>query len=100
MLENNQEVIYEATFCYDGILIMVDILQNTKEGFIINEVKSSTSLKDVYIDDCSLQYYVLSNLDYKIKQVNLIHLNSEYYRDDFLDINQLFKVNDITDEII
>ncbi|EID4996886.1 DUF2779 domain-containing protein, partial [Campylobacter coli] len=71
MLENNQEVIYEATFCYDGILIMVDILQNTKEGFIINEVKSSTSLKDVYIDDCSLQYYVLSNLDYKIKQVNL-----------------------------
>ncbi|HEB9289293.1 TPA: DUF2779 domain-containing protein [Campylobacter coli] len=100
LLENNQEVIYEATFCYDGILIMVDILQNTKEGFIINEVKSSTSLKDVYIDDCSLQYYVLSNLGYKIKQVNLIHLNSEYYRDDFLDINQLFKVNDITDEII
>ncbi|HEC1790035.1 TPA: DUF2779 domain-containing protein, partial [Campylobacter lari] len=72
LLENNQEVIYEATFCYDGILIMIDILQNTKDGLIINEVKSSTSLKDVYIDDCALQYYVLSNLNYKIKQVNLI----------------------------
>ncbi|MBF7060225.1 DUF2779 domain-containing protein [Campylobacter volucris] len=100
LLENNQEVIYEATFCYDGILIMVDILQNTKDGMIINEVKSSTSLKDVYIDDCSLQYYVLSNLNYKIKQVNLIHLNNEYYREDFLDINQLFISNDITDEVI
>ena len=100
LLENNQEIIYEATFCYDGILIMIDILQNTKDGLIINEVKSSASLKDVYIDDCSLQYYVLSNLNYKIKQVNLIHLNSGYYRDDFLDINQLFISNDITDKII
>ncbi|HEC1746247.1 TPA: DUF2779 domain-containing protein [Campylobacter lari] len=100
LLENNQEVIYEATFCYDGILIMIDILQNTKDGMIINEVKSSTSLKDVYIDDCALQYYVLSNLGYKIKQVNLIHLNNEYYRGDFLDINQLFKINDITKEVL
>ncbi|HEC1767716.1 TPA: DUF2779 domain-containing protein, partial [Campylobacter lari] len=100
LLENNQEVIYEATFCYDGILIMIDILQNTKDGLIVNEVKSSTSLKDVYIDDCALQYYVLSNLNYKIKQVNLIHLNNEYYRGDFLDINQLFKINDITKEVL
>ncbi|EGK8097827.1 DUF2779 domain-containing protein [Campylobacter lari] len=109
LLENNQEVIYEATFCYDGILIMIDILQNTKDGMIINEVKSSTSLtktptskviKKTYIDDCALQYYVLSNLGYKIKQVNLIHLNNKYYRGDFLDINQLFKFNDITDKVI
>ncbi|EAL2830193.1 DUF2779 domain-containing protein [Campylobacter lari] len=100
LLKNNQEVIYEATFCYDGILIMIDILQNIKDGMIINEVKSSTSLKDVYIDDCALQYFVLSNLDYKIKQVNLIHLNNEYYRGDFLDINQLFVINDITKEVL
>nr|WP_318530207.1 hypothetical protein [Campylobacter sp. IFREMER_LSEM_CL908] len=109
LLENNQEVIYEATFCYDGILIMIDILQNTKDGMIINEVKSSTSLtktptskviKKTYIDDCALQYYVLSNLGYKIKQVNLIHLNNKYYRGDFLDINQLFVINDITKEVL
>ncbi|EAJ5685858.1 DUF2779 domain-containing protein [Campylobacter lari] len=109
LLENNQEIIYEATFCYDSIVIMIDILQNTKDGMIINEVKSSTSLtktptskviKKTYIDDCALQYYVLSNLGYKIKQVNLIHLNNEYYREDFLDINQLFKFNDITDKVI
>lgn len=100
LLKNNQEVIYEATFCYNDILVMIDILQNTKEGLIINEIKSSTSLKNIYTDDCSLQYYVLSNLNYKIKQVNLIHLNNGYYKDDFLDINQLFISNDITDKII
>ncbi|MGI7847749.1 DUF2779 domain-containing protein [Campylobacter jejuni] len=79
---------------------MIDILQNTKEGLIINEVKSSTSLKNIYTDDCSLQYYVLSNLNYKIKQVNLIYLNNEYIREDFLDINKLFIINDITKEVL
>ncbi|EOI4543489.1 DUF2779 domain-containing protein [Campylobacter jejuni] len=87
-------------FAITIILVMIDILQNTKEGLIINEIKSSTSLKNIYTDDCSLQYYVLSNLNYKIKQVNLIHLNNGYYKDDFLDINQLFISNDITDKII
>ncbi|EAI3979095.1 DUF2779 domain-containing protein [Campylobacter jejuni] len=100
LLKNNQEVIYEATFCYNDILVMIDILQNTKEGLIINEVKSSTSLKNIYTDDCSLQYYVLSNLNYKIKQVNLIYLNNEYIREDFLDINKLFIINDITKEVL
>lgn len=79
---------------------MIDILQNTKEGLIINEVKSSTSLKNIYTDDCSLQYYVLSNLNYKIKQVNLIYLNNEYIREDFLDINKLFIINNITKEVL
>ncbi|MFY4755225.1 hypothetical protein ACOTV8_03790 [Campylobacter jejuni] len=79
---------------------MIDILQNTKEGLIINEVKSSTSLKNIYTDDCSLQYYVLSNLNYKIKQVNLIYLNNEYVREDFLDINKLFIINNITKEVL
>ncbi|HEF8258877.1 TPA: DUF2779 domain-containing protein [Campylobacter jejuni] len=100
LLKNNQEVIYEATFCYNDILVMIDILQNTKEGLIINEVKSSTSLKNIYTDDCTLQYYVLSNLNYKIKQVNLIYLNNEYIREDFLDINKLFIINDITKEVL
>lgn len=100
LLKNNQEIIYEATFCYNDILVMIDILQNTKESLIINEVKSSTSLKNIYTDDCSLQYYVLSNLNYKIKQVNLIYLNNEYIREDFLDINKLFIINNITKEVL
>ncbi|HHP0357914.1 TPA: hypothetical protein ACRZSU_000612 [Campylobacter jejuni] len=47
-----------------------------------------------------MQYYVLSNLNYKIKQVNLIYLNNEYVREDFLDINKLFIINNITKEVL
>ncbi|CAM2899060.1 DUF2779 domain-containing protein [Helicobacter burdigaliensis] len=100
LLQNNQEVIYEATFIYEGIVVMVDILQNTKEGFVLNEVKSSTSLKEIYKDDCALQYFVLENLNYKIKQVNLIHINNAYIGEEELEVDKLFMHCDITDEVI
>jgi len=46
LIECGAKVIYEATFCFDGILVMVDILRIGKDGLIINEVKSSTSVKE------------------------------------------------------
>ena len=51
--------IYEATFLFDDILIMIDILNIQDNSLIINEVKSSTDAKDVYLHDASIQYYVL-----------------------------------------
>ncbi|PZT48520.1 phosphomethylpyrimidine kinase [Helicobacter valdiviensis] len=99
LLENNQEIIYEATFLYEGIVVMIDILQNTKEGLIINEVKSSTTLKEIYKQDCALQYFVLKNLNYVIKQVNLIHIDNTYIRGEELELKKLFVICDITDEV-
>ena len=80
LLDSGTSVIYEATFIYRGIVVMVDILQNTPQGLIINEVKSSTSLKEVYIYDLSVQYYVITHCGYSIKEANLIHLNTDYKR--------------------
>ena len=48
LMGRGTKVIYEATFCFDGILVMVDILRIGKDELVINEVKSSTSVKDVY----------------------------------------------------
>ena len=80
LLDSGTSVIYEATFIYEGIVVMVDILQNTPQGLIINEVKSSTSLKEVYIYDLSVQHYVITHCGYSIKEANLIHLNTDYKR--------------------
>lgn len=49
--------IYEATFQYNGILVMVDILNVEDNTVVINEVKSSTDVKNVYLHDLSIQYY-------------------------------------------
>lgn len=98
-MDEGVEYIYEATFNFEGILVMVDILHVKPEGVHIYEVKSSTSLKDIYLHDVSIQYYVLTQLGYTIKSANVIHINSEYVRGKELDIHQLFSVVDVTQEV-
>ena len=100
LIERGTKVIYEATFCFDGILVMVDILCVGDDGLIINEVKSSTSVKEVYIDDASIQYYVISSLGYKVSAVNIIHIDNSYVRGEKLDLEKLFHTEDVTEQII
>jgi len=91
--------IYEATFNYEGILIMVDILKVDSDGVSIYEVKSSTEVKDIYLHDVSIQYYVLQNLGYKIKSASVVHINNEYVRGEFLELDKLFKIVYVTSEV-
>ena len=100
LIENGARVIYEATFCFEGILVMVDILCVSDDGLVINEVKSSTSVKEVYIDDAAIQYYVLSSLGYKVSAVNIIHIDNSYVRGEKLEIEKLFHAEDVTEQII
>ena len=64
------------------------------------EVKSSTVLKDIYIHDLSYQYYVLKGLGLNIQKCSLIHINSSYIRHGNLELDKLFIINDVTNEII
>ena len=98
-IEHGIKIIYEATFCFDGILVMVDILRIGRDGLIINEVKSSTSVKDVYIDDASIQYYVISSLGYKVSAVNIIHIDSSYVRGEKLELDKFFHTEDVTEQV-
>ena len=99
-IKNGEKAIYEATFCFDEILVMVDILQVVDGKLVINEVKSSTSLSDAYIDDASIQYYVVSSLGYEVERVNVIHICKQYIRGEKLELDKLFTVNDVTDQIL
>ena len=99
LMGRGAKVIYEATFCFDGILVMVDILRIGKDGLIINEVKSSTSIKEVYIDDASIQYYVISSLGYKVSAVNIIHIDNSYVRGEKLELDKFFHTEDVTEQV-
>ena len=47
--------IYEASFNFDNIFVAVDILHiNDDNSVEIYEVKSSTTVKDVYLHDTSI----------------------------------------------
>ncbi|MAF94435.1 MAG: phosphomethylpyrimidine kinase, partial [Rhodospirillaceae bacterium] len=100
--------IYEATFEFDGVLVMVDILNRDSDGnFEIYEVKSSSwnskkKLKDIdtYIKDVSIQYYVLNGCGLNISKAAVTLLNGDYIRGDELNINDLFIHQIVTDEAI
>lgn len=49
LMDEGEEYIYEATFNYEGILVMVDVLHVKSNEVSIYEVKSSTGVKDIYL---------------------------------------------------
>jgi len=100
-LDEGLSDIYEATFDYNGVLVMVDMFHKKDDGsFAIYEVKSSTKAKDIYKHDASIQYYVLNGLGYDISDVYLTLLNTDYIRGDELDLEQLFTHVKVTDEVL
>ena len=97
LLKDKPNIIAEASFIYDNSFCSVDILKNDLDGVEIYEVKSSTKIKDIYVEDASYQSFVLSSLGLNVKKVAVVYINNEYIRGKDLDLNQLFKIEDITD---
>ena len=95
-LQNKPNIITEATFSYNNNFCMVDILKNDADGVEIYEVKSSTKVTDIYLDDVSFQYYVLSNLGFNVKKACIVYINNQYVRGKQLDLDELFNIEDVT----
>ncbi|WP_223891018.1 DUF2779 domain-containing protein [Sulfurovum sp. TSL6] len=98
-MDEGLEYIYEATFLYDDILILVDVLKSTPDGVEIYEVKSSSSVKEIHLHDVSIQKYVLEQLGYTVTSSNIVHIDSSYVRGDELDLNRLFRVINVSNEV-
>lgn len=98
-LDEGVENIYEATFIYEGIVVMVDILRQTPLGLELYEVKSSTDVKPIYLHDVSIQLYVLEALGFRVGACHVVHINSNYVREEALELEKLFAVVDVTEEV-
>ena len=94
--------IYEAAFVYDGVRIRVDVLERLDDGsWNLVEVKSSTSVKEVYYPDVAVQYYVLEGCGLKINRAGILHINNQYvYDGQNPDLESLFSFGDLTDQTI
>jgi hypothetical protein len=98
-IRNGTKTIYEAAFSHNNIFVKVDILHKDQDVWEIFEVKSSTEIKDVYLDDSAIQYYVLTGSGLPVSKVFLVHINNQYIREGDIDPKSLFTVNDITDTV-
>jgi hypothetical protein len=73
--------IFEAAFEYDGIRVRVDVLERLLFGtWGLREVKSSSGLKNHYIDDIALQVNVVRGAGVTLPSIELLHVNTSYVR--------------------
>ncbi len=98
-LEKKPNIICEASFNYDGNFCSVDVLKNDPDGVEIYEVKSSTDINDIYIDDISYQTWVLKKCGLNVKKSSIVYVNNKYIKNGELDINKYFNIEDVTDSI-
>jgi hypothetical protein len=102
MEDNRVPAIYEAAFTGDGVRIRADILERLDYGeWNLIEVKSSTSIKDIYMQDIAIQYHVLRKSGVNIDRAFLMHVNNQYvYDGNNLDLKKFFKLSDLTERVI
>jgi hypothetical protein len=90
--------IFEATFLFEDVQVRVDILERTRGGWILNEVKGTTRLKDEHIPDIAVQLYVLRGARLTVRKANVVYIDNSYIRGKKLNVEKLFSRQDVTDE--
>lgn len=98
--------IYEAAIMADGVLVRVDILERVcaaeseRPGWRLIEVKSSTRVKDVHLDDLALQYHVLASAGLPVIGSYLMHIDTGYtYSGGEVDLAALFAMQDLSSAV-
>jgi len=92
------DAVFEATFVADRIQVRVDILERSNNSWILNEVKSSTSVKGEHLQDVAVQLYVLRDAGVAVTKVRVWHIDNTYERRDFLELDKVFAKVDVTTE--
>ena len=93
--------LYEAAFTFEGIRTRVDVLSRVNDlEFDLVEVKSSTSVRDEHIRDVAIQTHVVEGSGVTIRRAYLMHIDNTYVcSGGDHDLDQLFALEDVTDEV-
>ncbi|MER3424723.1 MAG: hypothetical protein C4293_17370, partial [Nitrospiraceae bacterium] len=95
--------IYEGAFAFDRVLVRVDVLERVigepdgQATWRLIEVKCSTKVKEIHLDDLAVQTYVLSGAGVPLAELYVMHINTRYlYLGGELELQELFALEDMT----
>lgn len=92
--------VFEAALCYKRCFSRADILVPVKKNqWDILEVKSSTTIKQVYFHDLAFQRYVCEGAGLLIRNCYLMHVNNAYVKSGEIDPNAFFSKIDVTRQV-
>ena len=92
--------IFQATFSIDNLYSRADVLFPTGDKWDIIDIKSSTEVKDIHLNDLSFQKYVYEKAGLKIRNCFIMHINKEYVRNGNIEPSELLMKTDVTDKVL
>lgn len=99
-LSEKNDVLLEATAVNEnGTFCRIDIMEKRGDVWDLTEIKSAAEVKDYYIDDLAFQKYVFQTAGYSIDRCKVLYINNKYVRQKELDIEQLFTLEDVTEQV-
>src|SRR5438067_322099 len=58
-------------------------------GWHAYEVKSTTKVHDIQLYDAALQYHVMEQSGLQVRDISVVHINSDYERHGEIELNKL-----------
>jgi hypothetical protein len=100
-MKKGTKTIFQGRFLSGNLTFICDIIDKTDDGsYVLYEVKATTEVnKKEHLPDLSFQQVVMERLGYRINKIYVVHLNNKYSRVGPIDINQLSRIEDVTDEV-
>ena len=84
-----------------GLYAKADMVRDNGDGSLnLYEVKSSTKVKSNHISDCCFQMIAAHEFGAKIRDIFVVHLNSEYVRNGDIAPEELFTFVKVTSDVI
>ncbi len=99
-LLRERKPLFEAGILAGKLYSRIDILSPAaEEEWDIVEVKSSTGVKDVHINDVAYQRYCCNQSGLSIRKCFLALINNQYIKNGEIDPEGLFNIHDVTDQV-
>ena len=92
-------VVLNSEFVSGILSARIDVLEKVGNNFKIIDIRSSSSVKDVYLNDCAVQFVCATDNGLNVESVEIFHPNTKIARTENGNGLEVFVKKDVTIEV-
>jgi len=94
-----KKTLFEAGLKVNDLFLRADVLEPTKDGWNLYEIKASTKQKPEHIPDLAFQKFVCEKAGLNIKKCFVIFLNKEFIKNGKINPKELSAIEEVTEKV-
>lgn len=99
LLNQGVDTILQAAFLYDDFLCIADAVTKDSDGYILTEIKATTSPDKEHICDLAFQKTVIEWSGFPVTTAQVLHANKDYVRNGDIKLDEIIAFTDVTDKV-